>query len=113
MKAGLGAAVVGASWLTRSGAASAAGDIETLVAAAKAEGEVTIYHVLPEGPSKKIAETFTAKYGISNLKFYLNGQNLFTFSKMKDFDPEKNINGVNFYEYPTVKIYTAGINVTF
>jgi hypothetical protein len=32
---------------------------------------------------------------------------------MKDFDPEKNINGVNFYEYPTVKMYTAGLNVTF
>lgn len=63
--------------------------------------------------SYTLPKTFTGKYGISNLKFYLNGQNLFTFSKMKDFDPEKNINGVNFYEYPTVKIYTAGINVTF
>lgn len=60
-----------------------------------------------------IPKKITGKFGISNLKLYVNGQNLFTFSKMKDFDPEKNINGVNFYEYPTVKMYTAGINVTF
>ncbi|AEL27380.1 TonB-dependent receptor [Cyclobacterium marinum] len=60
-----------------------------------------------------IPSVFTSKYGVSNLKVYLNGQNLLTFSKMKDFDPEKNINGVNFYEYPTVKMYTAGLNVTF
>ncbi len=56
---------------------------------------------------------FTSKYGVSFLKLFLNGQNLVTFSKMKDFDPEKNITGATFYEYPTVKIYTAGINVTF
>ncbi len=60
-----------------------------------------------------LPQEFTNKFGINNLKLYVNGQNLLTFSKMKDFDPEKNINGVNFYEYPTVKIYTAGINVTF
>lgn len=50
---------------------------------------------------------------VSNFKVFANGQNLLTISKMKDFDPEKNINGSTFYEYPTVKIYTAGINVTF
>ena len=60
-----------------------------------------------------IPAKITSRYGITNLKFYLNGQNLLTFSEMKDFDPEKNINGVNFYEYPTVKMYTAGLNVTF
>ena len=60
-----------------------------------------------------LPQKITGKFGISNLKLYVNGQNLLTFSKMKDFDPEKNINGTNFYEYPTVKIYTAGLNVTF
>lgn len=55
----------------------------------------------------------SGKLGVSNLKFYVNGQNILTFSKMKDFDPEKNINGINFYEYPTVKMYTTGINITF
>lgn len=55
----------------------------------------------------------TGRYGLSNLKLYVNGQNFLTFSKMKDFDPEKNINGNNFYEHPTVKMYTMGINATF
>ena len=63
--------------------------------------------------SYTIPKKITSRLRISNFKIYANGQNLFTFSKMKDFDPEKNINGVNFYEYPTVKMYTAGINVTF
>jgi len=60
-----------------------------------------------------IPNRLLSKLGVSNLKFYINGQNLLTFSKMKDFDPEKNINGINFYEYPTVKMYSAGLNVTF
>lgn len=63
--------------------------------------------------SYTIPQSITGKVGVSNLKVYVNGQNLLTFSKMKDFDPEKNINGVNFYEYPTVKTYTMGINATF
>lgn len=63
--------------------------------------------------SYTIPQAITSRAGISNVRVYLNGQNLLTFSKMKDFDPEKNINGVNFYEYPTVKIYTVGINATF
>ena len=32
---------------------------------------------------------------------------------MKNFDPEKNITGDNYYEYPSVKTYSAGLNVTF
>lgn len=63
--------------------------------------------------SYTIPQSVTGRIGVRNLKFYVNGQNLLTFSKMKDFDPEKNINGVNFYEYPTVKTYTMGINATF
>ncbi|MFI2742779.1 TonB-dependent receptor [Zhouia sp. PK063] len=51
--------------------------------------------------------------GIEHLLLFVNGQNLLTFSKMKDFDPERNIKQGDYYEYPTVKMYTAGINVTF
>ncbi|MHB1178275.1 MAG: TonB-dependent receptor [Daejeonella sp.] len=60
-----------------------------------------------------LPQKVTRKFGVKNLKLFVNGQNLFTFSKMKAFDPEKNIEALNFYEYPTVKIYTAGINATF
>lgn len=50
---------------------------------------------------------------ISRLKVFVNAENLFTFSPMKDFDPEKNLKNTNFYAYPSVRTYTAGVNVTF
>ncbi|MFC6102523.1 TonB-dependent receptor [Olivibacter domesticus] len=53
------------------------------------------------------------KLGLSKFRIFVNAQNLFTFSGMKDFDPEKNLDGSTFYEYPTVKTYTAGLNLTF
>ncbi len=63
--------------------------------------------------SYSLPQTLVSRLGIKQLKLFANGQNLLTLSKMKDFDPEKNINGSTFYEYPTVKMYTAGINVMF
>ncbi len=63
--------------------------------------------------SYSIPESILSKVKISNLTFFVNGQNLLTFTKMKDFDPEKSITNGNYYEYPSVKTYTAGINLTF
>ena len=50
---------------------------------------------------------------IKNLKVFVNAENLFTFSPMKEFDPEKKLKETNFYAYPSVRTYTAGVNVTF
>lgn len=50
---------------------------------------------------------------IKRLKVFVNAQNLFTFSSMKDFDPEKKLKDTNFYAYPSVRTFTAGANVTF
>ncbi|MDR1455160.1 MAG: TonB-dependent receptor, partial [Tannerella sp.] len=50
---------------------------------------------------------------IKNLRVFVNAQNLFTLSKMKDFDPEKNLKGSTWYAYPSVKTFTAGLNITF
>lgn len=50
---------------------------------------------------------------ISALKLYVNVQNWFTFSNMDGFDPEKNLKNTNYYEYPSTKTFTAGINITF
>lgn len=50
---------------------------------------------------------------IKKLKIFANAENLFTFSPMDDFDPEKNLKGSNFYAYPSVRTFTAGVNVTF
>lgn len=50
---------------------------------------------------------------VSGLKIFVNAQNLLTFSSMKDFDPEKNLKSDNYYAYPSTKIITGGINITF
>lgn len=60
-----------------------------------------------------VPHSFLKSGFISQLKIFANAQNLFTFSPMKDFDPEKELKGTNWYAYPSVRTYTAGINVTF
>ncbi|WP_089784435.1 SusC/RagA family TonB-linked outer membrane protein [Chitinophaga sp. YR573] len=46
---------------------------------------------------------------ISNLRVYVTGKNLFTFSKVKDYDPERGGDLSN----PLTKMYVAGLNVEF
>lgn len=53
------------------------------------------------------------KLGVRALKVFVNGQNILTFTKMKNWDPEKNLTQDNLFSYPQVKTYSAGINVTF
>jgi TonB-linked SusC/RagA family outer membrane protein len=55
----------------------------------------------------------------SSCRFYLSGQNLFTFTKYEGMDPEVGANddvtslGIESRRYPSSKIITAGVNVTF
>ena len=53
------------------------------------------------------------KLSMKELKVFVNGQNLLTFSKMTKFDPEKNMKNDNIFEYPSIKIFSVGLNVTF
>lgn len=46
---------------------------------------------------------------LSNLRVYVTGKNLFTFSKVKDYDPERGGDLSN----PLTKMYVAGLNVEF
>lgn len=66
---------------------------------------VQLGYTIPGGVLKKI--------GLNRCLVFVNGQNLLTLSKMKDFDPERNIKQANYYEYPSIKMYTAGINISF
>ncbi|MDR2773934.1 MAG: TonB-dependent receptor, partial [Tannerella sp.] len=50
---------------------------------------------------------------IKDLRVFVNAQNLFTLSGMKEFDPEKQLKGSTWYAYPSVKTFTGGINITF
>jgi len=55
--------------------------------------------------------SITSKIGLSKLRIYASGQNLFTFSKLpSDIDPESPND--NRY-YPQVKTYTVGLNANF
>ena len=58
-------------------------------------------------PTKFLKKTF-----ISSLAFNLQGENLFTITKWKGFDAESTRTS-DFYQYPTPKIYTFGIDIKF
>ena len=48
----------------------------------------------------------------TGLRIYAQVQNLFTWSKWRGFDPESNINST-FFEFPTPRTWTVGIDVNF
>ncbi|MGQ8338809.1 TonB-dependent receptor [Sunxiuqinia sp. A32] len=58
------------------------------------------------------SKAFLNKLSIDNLRFYVGGQNLLTFSKLKHFDPERS-GGSTGFSYPQLKVYQIGLNVTF
>jgi hypothetical protein len=62
-------------------------------------------------------KTFKA---VSSIRFYVSGQNLFTFTDYSGFDPEVNSTGnsnlqlgVDYNAYPASKSVLFGINATF
>lgn len=58
---------------------------------------------------------FLKKVGIQGLRIFVSGNNILTFSKMKDFDPEApSIKpGEKQYYYPQMKTYNFGFNLEF
>jgi TonB-linked SusC/RagA family outer membrane protein len=56
---------------------------------------------------------FSEKAGISKLRIYVGGQNLLTFTKLENFDPERARGGNTDQSTPLYKIYTIGLNVKF
>ncbi len=63
---------------------------------------------------------WVSKLGISNLKLYTNLQNVYTFTKYSGYDPEIGstnqdalLTGIDNARYPSPRIYTFGLNVTF
>ena len=60
------------------------------------------------------------KTPIQNLKIYANLQNVYTWTKYKGYDPEVGslygntlYNGIDYGRYPSPRIYTFGLNVSF
>lgn len=53
------------------------------------------------------------KIGIQNIRFYLAGSNLLTFTPLKNYDPEKSSGDMRNDVHPNEKTYSFGINVVF
>jgi hypothetical protein len=63
---------------------------------------------------------WSSKIGAQNIKLYTNLQNVYTFTKYSGYDPEVGsmnqnqlLSGFDNARYPSPRIYTFGINVTF
>ena len=50
---------------------------------------------------------------LSNAKFYVQGSNLFLWTKWRGRDPEAGATNINISEYPNPRSITAGIELTF
>lgn len=66
---------------------------------------VEIGYTLPISISKK--------FGVSKLRIYAGGQNMLTFTKLKNFDPERARGGNTDQLTPLYKVYTFGLNLKF
>jgi len=65
-----------------------------------------------------IPETITDQIGVSNMKFYISGRNLLTFTNFDGVDPEESgtnnlTRGVIYNNYPQSKSVVLGANITF
>ena len=57
-----------------------------------------------------LPKNLTKKAHLGNVRIYLSGTNLLTFSKFKLWDPEMGGNGLG---YPIQRVYNIGLNVNF
>ncbi|MES2773848.1 MAG: TonB-dependent receptor [Bacteroidota bacterium] len=60
-----------------------------------------------------VPSAFTQKFGVSRLRIYAGAQNLLTFTKMENFDPERARGGNTDQLTPLYKVYTFGLNLKF
>jgi len=58
--------------------------------------------------------TLVERAGMSSLRFYISGNNLFTFTKYQGLDPEIGAGiGVDRGFYPHARFYLVGVNAKF
>ncbi|MDR2120675.1 MAG: TonB-dependent receptor [Tannerella sp.] len=67
-----------------------------------------------------LPKKLVAKAGIKNLRIYLSGYNLLTFTGLHDVDPERpgsaggaSTDYIQFYNYPINRTYTVGASIKF
>ena len=65
-----------------------------------------------------LPKSLTSQWGISNLRLYISGQNLFTITGYSGYDPEVSSRTGNYNlgfdggSYPAIRSYTFGLNLT-
>lgn len=67
-----------------------------------------------------VPKQYISRVGISSLRVYVSGTNLLTFTKYSGYDPEVSSFhsndaqlGIDLGNYPTAKVYSFGLNITF
>jgi len=60
-----------------------------------------------------LPSSLVKKIGISKLRIYAGAQNLLTFTKLENFDPERTRGRNTDQNVPLYKVYTCGLNVKF
>lgn len=63
--------------------------------------------------SYSLPDKIVNKIGMKQCQVFINGQNLFTFSKLKMFDPEIDLARNKLNQYPSLKTFNLGFNLTF
>jgi hypothetical protein len=56
-----------------------------------------------------LPKSLVSKINASNIRVYISGRNLWTYSKIEDYDPERGGNFTN----PMTKVFVGGVNVDF
>lgn len=59
-----------------------------------------------------LPEKWIHSLGLRNVRFYVQGSNIFTATKYKGFDPEVN-GGVDYGNYPQSRTFIFGVNITY
>ena len=67
--------------------------------------DITLSYQLPQSALEKIK--------LQGLKFYVSGQNLYTFHDVSYWDPERGVDGIGAGIYPMTKTIVGGIELTF
>lgn len=65
--------------------------------------------------SYTLPEEFIRKVGINSAKVYVSGNNLFTWVKdknLKSWDPEMDLNGIDFMRTPNPRVFSIGLNIS-
>lgn len=60
-----------------------------------------------------LPKAVTMKWGISNLRFYAQANNVWLWSKRQGLDPRTSLSASNASYYPGVRTISAGVSVTF